>query len=169
MRQFFITMAGVFAGLVLFVVGVPFLLVVMAAGAARPDATPAQSVLRLDLRDPLSDQDPQNPLAGLGRRSQSVMGIVETLRRASADSHIRGLLIRLPEGGMEPGAADEIRLAIHRFKATGKPVSRNSSRPPNISGTKFWAMNSMITSSRRWRAARRARQVLPRASLRHSC
>lgn len=126
MRQFFITMAGVFAGLVLFVVGVPFLLVVMAAGAARPDATPAQSVLRLDLRDPLSDQDPQNPLAGLGRRSQSVMGIVETLRRASADSHIRGLLIRLPEGGMEPGAADEIRLAIHRFKATGKPVIAHS-------------------------------------------
>ena len=36
MKQFLLTMAGVFAGLVLFLIGVPFLLIVMAAGAAKP-------------------------------------------------------------------------------------------------------------------------------------
>ena len=41
MKQFFLTVAGVFVGLLLFVVGVPFLLVVMAAGAARPAPIPA--------------------------------------------------------------------------------------------------------------------------------
>lgn len=126
MKQFFITMAGVFAGLVLFLVGVPFLLVVMAAGAARPPATPAQSVLSLDLRDPMTDQDPQNPLASFGRRSLSVMSVIETLRRAESDGHVKGLFIRLPEGGMEPAAADELRQAIKRFRTSGKPVYAHS-------------------------------------------
>ena len=126
MKQFFLTMAGVFAGLVLFLVGVPFLLVVMAAGAARPPATPAQTVLALDLRDPLSDQEPQNPLAAFGRRSMSVMSVIETLRRAEHDNHIKGVLVRLPEGGVEPAAADELRLAIKHFRASGKPVFAHS-------------------------------------------
>lgn len=126
MKQFFITMAGVFAGLALFLVGVPFLLVMMAAGAARPPATPAQAVLSLDLRDPMTDQDPQNPLAAFGRRSLSVMSVIETLRRAERDDHVKGVLVRLPEGGMEPAAADELRLAIKHFRAAGKPVYAHS-------------------------------------------
>ena len=32
-----------------------------------------------------------------------------------------------------------------RLKATGKPVSRNTSRPANSSGTKLWVMNSIST------------------------
>jgi len=126
MKQFFITVAGVFAGLVLFLVGVPFLLLVMAAGATRPAATPPQTVLTLDLRDKLTDQDPQNPLAAFGRRTLSVMGVIETLRRAETDSHIKGVFVRLPEGGLEPAAADEIRLAIKHFRAAGKPVIAHS-------------------------------------------
>ncbi|WP_374571501.1 signal peptide peptidase SppA [Phenylobacterium sp.] len=126
MKQFFITMAGVFAGLVLFLVGVPFLLVVMAAGAARPPTTPAQTVLTLDLREAMTDQDPQNPLAALGRRNLSVMSVIETLRRAERDGHVKGLLVRLPEGGIEPAAADELRLAFKRFRAAGKPIYAHS-------------------------------------------
>ena len=69
MKQFLLTMAGVFAGLVLFLIGVPFLLIVMAAGAAKPAPTPSHAVLELDLRSPLTDQDPVNPFASLGRSS----------------------------------------------------------------------------------------------------
>ena len=76
MKQFLITAAGVFAGLVLFLVGVPFVLVVMAANAAKPDPTPAHAVLNLDLRQPLSDQEPSNPLAAFGRRSLSMMSVI---------------------------------------------------------------------------------------------
>ena len=57
MRQFLLTVAGVFAGLVLFFVGVPILILVIAAGAARPDPPPQRAVLTLDLRQPLSDQE----------------------------------------------------------------------------------------------------------------
>jgi protease-4 len=126
MKQFLITAAGVFAGLVLFLVGVPFVLVVMAANAAKPDPTPAHAVLNLDLRQPLSDQEPSNPLAAFGRRSLSVMSVIQTLRRAETDNHVKALLIRLPEGGIEPAAADEIRLAIKHFRTSGKPVLAHS-------------------------------------------
>lgn len=126
MKQFLITAAGVFAGLVLFLVGVPFVLIVMAASAAKPDPTPAHAVLNLDLRQPISDQEPSNPLAAIGRRSLSVMSVVQSLHRAETDDHVKAVLVRLPEGGIEPAAADEIRLALKRFRATGKTVLAHS-------------------------------------------
>jgi protease-4 len=122
MKQFLITAAGVFAGLMIFLVGVPIILIAIAASAAGPQAVPAHAVLELDLRDPLTDQAPVNPLSGFGHRANSVMTIVETLHRAESDDRVRGLFLRLPEGGMEPGAADELRLAIRRFHDAGKTV-----------------------------------------------
>jgi protease-4 len=50
------------------------------------------------------------------------MGIEETLRRAGADSQVSGVFVRLPEGGMPPAAADELRLAFQAFRASGKPM-----------------------------------------------
>ncbi|WP_374470953.1 signal peptide peptidase SppA [Phenylobacterium sp.] len=126
MKQFLITAAGVFAGLMIFLVGVPIVLVAMAASATGGATVPARAVLELDLRDPLTDQTPQNPFAGIGRRSQSVMSIIEGLRRAAADDRVKGVLIRLPEDGLEPAAADEIRLAVKHFRASGKPVIAHS-------------------------------------------
>lgn len=126
MKQFLTTMAGVFAGLTLFLVGVPFLLIVIAAGATRPAPVPGEVVLQLDLRSPLTDQDAQNPFAAFSGGSTSVMSVIETLHRAETDRRVKGLLIRLPEVGMEPGAADEIRLALRRFEAAGKPVIAHS-------------------------------------------
>jgi protease-4 len=126
MKQFLTTMAGVFAGLVLFLVGVPFLLIVMAAGAAKPAPTPSHAVLALDLRDPLTDQDPVNPFASIGRRSMSVMSVIETLERARKDGKVKAVLVRLPEGGMTPASADEIRLALKKFRAAGKAVYAHS-------------------------------------------
>jgi protease-4 len=126
MKQFLITAAGVFAGLVIFLIGVPVLLIGMAVSATAPAPVPAKTVLELDLRGRLSDQAPQNALWGLARNSTSVMAIIETLHRAEDDDRIKGLLIRLPEGGVEPGMADEIRQALARFRAAGKPVYAHS-------------------------------------------
>ena len=127
MKQFFLTVAGVFVGLLLFVVGVPFLLIVMAAGAARPTPTPAHAVLQLDLREGLSDQAPKNPFASLSGSGGSVMSIIETLRRAEKDDKVRAILVRLPEGGVAPAAADELRLAFKHFREVGnKPIYAHS-------------------------------------------
>ena len=54
------------------------------------------------------------------------MGIIQALKRAEADSRVKAMLIRLPEGGLEPAAADELRLAIKSFRAAGKPVFAHS-------------------------------------------
>ena len=109
MKQFLITMAGVFAGLLVFLIGVPFVLIGLAVSATAPAPLPAKAVLELDLRNPLTDQAPHNPLLGLGRNSTSVMSIISTLRRAETDDRVKGLFIRLPEGAVEPGMADELR------------------------------------------------------------
>lgn len=126
MKQFLITAAGVFAGLVIFMIGVPFVLIAMAASAAGPAPTPAKAVLELDLRQPLTDQSAQSPLAGFARRGHSAMSIIQGLRRAEKDDRVRAVLVRLPEGGVEPGLADELRLAIKHFRASGKPVIAHS-------------------------------------------
>jgi protease-4 len=122
MKQFLITVAGVFVGLALFFIGVPMLLLAWASAAARPTPLASHSVLVLDLRQGLTDQPDQNPLAALSGKTGSVLGIEEALRAASRDDRVGGLLIRLPEGGLAPASADELRLAIKRFRAAGKPI-----------------------------------------------
>ena len=112
MKQFLITAAGVFAGLTIFLIGVPFVLIMTAATAAGPPPLPARAVLELDLRDPLTDQSPRSPLAGFGRRAKSAMSIIDALRRAESEDRVKGVLVRLPEQGMEPGLADELRWRI---------------------------------------------------------
>src|SRR6185436_6426123 len=126
MKQFLITAAGVFAGLLIFMIGAPLVLISMVASAAAPAPVPAKAVIELDLRDPLTDQSPQNPLWGIGRNSTSVMEIVSILRRAETDDRVQGLFVRLPEGGIEPGMADEIRLAFAHFRTSGKPIYAHS-------------------------------------------
>ncbi len=54
------------------------------------------------------------------------MSIIDGLRRAESDDRVKGVLIRLPEEGMEPGMADELRLAIKHFRTSGKPVIAHS-------------------------------------------
>lgn len=126
MKHFLVTVAGVFAGLILFAIFIPFALIGMVATAARPTPPPARSVLVLDLREGISDQDPHTPFASLGSSGLSVMGVEETLRRAEKDDRVKGLLVRLPEGGVPPAAADELRLAFQHFRAKGKTILAHS-------------------------------------------
>jgi len=126
MKQFLVTVAGVLVGLMLFVAIAPFALLAVVSSAARPTPPPARTVLVLDLREGLSDQDPHTPFAALGGAGLSVMGVQDTLRRAERDDRVKGLLVRLPEGGLAPAAADELRLAFQRFRAKGKPILAHS-------------------------------------------
>lgn len=126
MKQFLLTAAGVFVALILFFVGLPLVLVVGIIASARPAPTPSRAVLSLDLRQSLPDQEPDNPLAFLTGRKLSVLSVAQGLRDAAADGNVKALLIRLPEGGMAPAAADEIRAAVLAFRAAGKPVIAHS-------------------------------------------
>ena len=123
MKQFFLTMLGVFAGLVLFFVIVPVVLITIAVSSASSKApTPSNTVLELDLREGVTDQTPTNPFAMFGGGGLSTLQIVDTLAQAEDDNRVKALLIRLPEAGITPAAADEIRQAVRRFRRSGKPV-----------------------------------------------
>jgi len=129
MKHFLLSMAGAFAALLVFFVIVPFLLLGAIAGSLQGAAerTAANgAVLELDLRDGLRDQDSTSPFGGFGGPSLSVMRIVDTLRVAENDGKVKSVLVRLPEGGMAPASADELRLAFHRFRASGKPIVAHS-------------------------------------------
>ena len=126
MKQFVVTLAGVFAGLLLFFVAVPIILIVWAVAAAKPASASGPQILSLDLRQTITDQEPASALSILGGRKLSVLGVVQGLRRASRDDDVKGLFIRLPEGGLAPAAADEIRVAVKAFRAAGKPVIAHS-------------------------------------------
>jgi protease-4 len=120
MKQFFITVAGVFAGLILFFVLIPVLLIASAVGSSAP-VIPANTVLSIDLREPLSDVPANTPFAAFAGGS-SITSVVRKLEAAESDKHVKGLFIRAPEGGMAPAHAEEIRQAIIDFKASGKFV-----------------------------------------------
>ena len=126
MKQFFLTVLGVFTGLILFLVVLPIVLIIGAAATASPAATPANSVLELDLRQGLTDQDSDNPFAAFGSSGLSVMEVVDVLAQAETDRAVKVLLIRLPEAGLNPATADELRQAVRRFRAAGKPVIAHS-------------------------------------------
>jgi len=129
MKQFFITVAGVFVGLLLFFVIVPFLLIGAIAGklqGAAEKSTASAAVLELDLREGLRDQDSTSPLFALGGPNMSVMRVVDTLKRAEKDNKVKAVIVRLPEGGMAPAAADELRSAFKRFRLSGKPIAAHS-------------------------------------------
>jgi protease-4 len=122
MKHFLLTLAGVFVGLTLFFIGVPFLLLSIALNGSRAAPTPAASVLALDLRGPLTDQEPETLLGLFGQHPLSVMRVIQTLKRAETDSRVKALFVRLPDAGIDPGEADELRLAVRSFHDTGKPV-----------------------------------------------
>jgi protease-4 len=122
MKQFLLTLAGVLAGLTLFAIGAPIVLIAWLAAVARPAPLAERTVLVLDLRGALTDQDSGSPLAILRGGGQSVIGVERTLKRAERDDRVRGLLVRLPEGGLPPAAADELSLAFKAFRASGKTI-----------------------------------------------
>jgi protease IV len=119
-KQFFLTIAGVFAGLLLFFVFIPIMLIASAVGSSAP-ATPSNSVLVVDLREVLTDVPANTPFAAF-TAGNSITGLVRKLEAAETDTNIKGLFVRASEGGMAPAHAEEIRQALIDFKASGKFV-----------------------------------------------
>jgi protease-4 len=126
MKQFLLTLAGVLAGMTLFVIIAPIVLLAWVSAVTRPAPLADRTVLVLDLRGALTDQESVDPLAVLRGGGVSVLGVERVLRHAEQDDHVRGLLVRLPEGGLPPAAADELALALKAFRASGKPILAHS-------------------------------------------
>ena len=122
MKQFLITIAGVLAGLFLFLVLAPMLLIGMIAGSAgSAPVQPAHMVLSLDLREGMRDQRSINPFASLAGE-QSLLETIAAIDAARSDNAVEGIYVRANTDGMAMAQAEEIRAALQAFQAAGKFV-----------------------------------------------
>lgn len=122
MKQFFITVAGVFSGLLLFFIGLPILLIASFANSDTSQKSTAHGALSIDLREGLNDQPSSSGFSGFGGPSLSTVGLVQMLKVAETDDKIKLLYVRLPESGMSPAAVEELRTAFTSFRKANKPV-----------------------------------------------
>jgi len=105
-----------------------FILLVVALsaiGMIRGDGLPGDMVLTADLRSPLPDSVSR---AGFifGDRPLSVMDMVLALDKASHDSRVKGLFLRVGSGDISVPEAQELNAAIKKFRSSGKFVVAHS-------------------------------------------
>ncbi|HVZ27900.1 MAG TPA: signal peptide peptidase SppA [Rhizomicrobium sp.] len=119
LRSIFASVLNGIAKTVAFLVVVTAILVVISL--ARGDGLPSNSVLTLDLRQSIPDSA-NRPAFPLTARPVTLMDIIFALDSAGRDGRIKGLVMRLGDGGVALSQAEELSQAIARFKARGKFV-----------------------------------------------
>lgn len=124
MLRFLSTVLAVVAGLFIFSFLFVVVIISVVAGSQEKVVLPDDMVLLLDLRQEISDAPSATDMpVGLGGPALSVVGIVEALENAEADSSVHGLYIRVGAGlGLQPAQAEEVRGAIADFRSSGKFV-----------------------------------------------
>jgi protease IV len=120
-KQFLITVGGVLVGLVLFLFIAPFILIGMLASVSQPPAQPSHMVLQLDLREPMTDQQPVNAFAAFGGE-QSLLDVLGKIESARTDNAVEGIYIRANTQGLPAAQAEELRAALAAFRGSGKFV-----------------------------------------------
>ncbi len=152
MKQFFLTMAGVFAAFFLLLL-IPIMMVIafglFASGSQKAVTTAASAkanhiVLRADLRIPMLDQSQRSILGG---SRPSVVGFIETLQRAESDKRVKGLFIRANAWGLPPAQAEEIRDALLSFRDTGRFVVAHAQ---GFEGTSITSYLSVSAADEIW-------------------
>src|SRR3954452_18623672 len=100
------------------------IVVLVIIGMARADGLPDKMVISADLRTHMDDSSRPGPFDV--SRPLTVMDFVLALDRASRDSRVKGLYLRVGDGGMSVPQAEEIAAAIRRFRQSGRFVIAHS-------------------------------------------
>lgn len=95
--------------------------VIFAVGLWQGDGLPGSFVLALDLRHPIADSARSAPFS-IGARPLTVMDIVLALDAAERDARVKGVWMRLGDGGISIAEAEELGTALKKFRASGKFV-----------------------------------------------
>src|SRR5579875_1158825 len=83
----------------------------------------APLILELDLTDGVIETRPPDPVGAVMARHQPVIGdIVAALRLAADDRRVRALVAKVGGRPIGLGIVQELREAVRRFAATGKPA-----------------------------------------------
>ena len=114
--------AGVLTGFARFIAFlVVAVVVVVLISLIRGDGLPGNMVLTADLRTALADSAARPPFP-LANRPVTLMDMIFALDSAGRDNRIKGLVMRLGDGGLQLSQAEELSAALARFKAHGKFV-----------------------------------------------
>lgn len=134
MKNFFTSMLGALAALVVFAVGgvllfIGFIGAIAAMSGEKAPHVESGSYLVLDLSSAITDAPPVIDFSAFGAERPSTLQlrtVTRTLRAAAKDDRIAGVFIKgdTPPTGFGPGYATlkEVRRALEEFKASGKPV-----------------------------------------------
>lgn len=130
MRQFLKYVLATIVGLALFsLVGFLLLIGVSAALSSVSDAkteVKANSVLKIDLDDPIQERSSENPFNGFGPISESggdAIGLVElrqALKNAQKDDNIKGIYLQTEDPQAGWSSLEEVRNALIDFKKSKK-------------------------------------------------
>jgi protease-4 len=122
MKTFFLSMAGAFVAMILFViVGFAMLFGLILAAAGSKPITPDEVVLSLDLNAGLPDQAPTGGFAAFSG-VPGFTDILVKLKGAEQDKSVKGIYIRGSMTGIGTSRAEELRTALKEFRASGKFV-----------------------------------------------
>jgi protease-4 len=120
-----ITLSAVILAMIIVLIGLPIAIIGGLAAMSHPH-THGDVVISIDLREKMTDQAAAQPFDFITGKGLSTLEVVQTLHRAADDPHVKAVFIRLPEGGMSPAAAEEIRDAVIYVRAAAKPVIAHS-------------------------------------------
>ena len=84
---------------------------------------PARAILEVDFEQPLIESVPDDPLAQLMLEDTlTLRDVVDAIDRGAGDKRVKGLYARIGAGGIGLAQLQEIRDAVQRFRAAGKPA-----------------------------------------------
>ncbi len=121
MRTFLLSLAGTVVGLFVFLVLLAGLLIGLIGAVTQGEPDPERIALTLDLRAEYADQAPVSGFAALSGEIGFV-DVVSRIAAAAGDESVKALYLRAAPFGTGSARAEELRDAIQRFRAAGKPV-----------------------------------------------
>lgn len=117
-----VSVLAVIGLLVVLAVGGGIWAVVALNGKVEPPL-PKAMVLTLDLEAQFAEAPSSDPFAALsGKRPYVVRHVVAAIDAAAKDPQVKGLFATLGSGGLGLARAQELRDAVIRFRASGKPA-----------------------------------------------
>jgi protease-4 len=82
---------------------------------------PGGTVIEIDLEGGVVESIGSDPVSqALTRNSVVLRDVLDALHRAAHDDRVTGLVVRLGNGGIEIGTAQELREAVRRYRESGK-------------------------------------------------
>jgi protease IV len=148
MRTFFLSMAGTFVAMILFVIlGFFMLFALIATAASAKPPKPENVVLSLDLNAGLPDQA---PLGGFAAFSgvPGFTDILLKLKGAETDDSVKGIYLRGSFTGIGTSRAEELRASLKSFRDSGKFVIAHTQGMIGVGGPS--AYHSITAADEIW-------------------